>query len=247
MRRFASEPNEYNHKVNEMRQLLMSKFDQLDQLRRIDKLSDNESDGLDHLVDIEDGTLFDDLDSTEEPSSSSSLANRSTSRNEDMVAADNPVTVVHPEMKLVSMPSTWNSVDSHISRAVELHLRVRQAANTLTSLRDLIAEKSFQYSDVIRVAPSKGVRTRARSTIATLNYRIGYHCRVYNRCRSAMVKLGAEKEVLDNFRILNRQDIRSSSALLNPNEPGSSRLKLSWIWQTADTTSTTSEGLRECM
>ena len=130
---------------------------------------------------------------------------------------------------------------------MELHLCLRQATSTLTSLRDLIAEKSFQYSDVIRVAPGKGVCTRTCSTIATINYRIAYHCHVYNRCHSAMVKLGAGNEVLDNFHILHPQDIRSSSALLNPNEPGSSRIKLSWIWLTADKAATTSEGLHECL
>lgn len=243
MRRCASEPNEYNREVDKLRQLLISKFDRLDQLRKNDiLLSDNKSD---LLVDLDDGTLFDDLDSTEEESP---LSNESTSTNEDdPYAADISITIVPPEKKPISMPSTWVSVDSPMSRTVELHLRLRQAASTLTSLRDLIAEKSFQYSDVIRVAPRKGVRTCARSTIATLNYRIAYHCRVYNRCRSAMVKLGADDEALDNFRILHPQDIRSSSALLNPNKPGSSRIQLSWIWQTADTAATTSEGLRECL
>jgi hypothetical protein len=242
VRRCASEPNEYNREVDKLRQLLISKFDRLDQLRKSDILSDNKSD---LLVDFDDGMLFDDLDSTEE---ASPLSNKSTSTNEeDPHAADIPITFVPPEKKPLSMPSTWVSVDSPISQTVELHLRLRQAASTLTSLRDLIAEKSFQYSDVIRVAPRKGVRTRARSTIATLNYRIAYHCRVYNRCRSAMVKLGADDEALDNFRVLHPQDIRSSSALLNPNKPGSSRIQLSWIWQTADTAATTSEGLRECL
>ena len=198
---------------------------------------------IDLLVDFDDGTLFDDLDSTEE---ASPLSNKLTTTNEDNpYAADIPITFVPPEKKPISMPSMWVSVDSPMSRTVELHLRLQQAASTLTSLRDLISKKSFQYSDVIRVTPRKGVHTHACSTIATINYRIAYHCRIYNHCRSPMLKLGTSNEDLDNFRVLHPQDIRSSSALLNPNESGSSGIKLSWIWQTADKAATTSEGLHE--
>ncbi|KAF8801024.1 hypothetical protein BYT27DRAFT_7116196, partial [Phlegmacium glaucopus] len=32
---------------------------------------------------------------------------------------------------------------------------------------------------------------------------------------------------------LQPEDIRASTAIVNPNEPGSTQLKLSWIWQTA--------------
>ena len=102
-----------------MRQLLISKFDQLDQLRKSDILSDNKSD---LLVDFDDGMLFNDLDSTEE---ASPLSNKLTSTNEDHpYAADIPITFVPPEKKPISMPSTWVSVDSLMSRTVELHLRL---------------------------------------------------------------------------------------------------------------------------
>ena len=29
------------------------------------------------------------------------------------------------------------------------------------------------------------------------------------------------------------EDVKASTAIVNPNEPGSTQLKLSWIWQTA--------------
>ena len=75
--RCALEPNEYNREVDKLRQLLISKFDQLDQLRKSDILSNNKSD---LLVDFDDGMLFDNLDSTEE---ASPLSNKSTSTNKD--------------------------------------------------------------------------------------------------------------------------------------------------------------------
>ena len=155
-------------------------------------------------------------------------------------------TLIPPERRRLSIPSRWISLRDNYHQ-VELDLRLLQAARILTSLRDLIAEKSFQFSHVIRVAPRKGVRTRARSAIAKINTQIGYHCRVYNLCRAAMVKLGADDGILKKFRVLERHDIASSGALLNPNEPGSTTQRLSWIWQCGRTVEDLSSlGLREC-
>src|SRR5271156_7019067 len=99
------------------------------------------------------------------------------------------------------MPSTWGSGDN-MYRQVELQLRLKQADKCLQALRDSIADKSFQYSHVIRVAPRKSVRTRARATIAKLNHVIAYQCRVYARCRAAMVILGADATTLNKYQIL---------------------------------------------
>ena len=129
-------------------------------------------------------------------------------------------------------------------RQVELQLRLKQAEKCLQALWDTIADKSFQYSHVIRVAPRKGVRTRARATIIKLNFEITLHCHVYAKCRVAMVRLGASETILSKYHILLKEDVKSSSAILNPNEPGSSRHQLSWIWQTGD--SIQGSGIHKC-
>ena len=36
-----------------------------------------------------------------------------------------------------------------------------------------------------------------------------------------------------HFKVLTVNDIKASTAIVNPNEPGSTQLKLSWIWQSA--------------
>lgn len=139
--------------------------------------------------------------------------------------------ILPPECRRLSMPSTWQSTDN-VYRAVELKLRMSQADKTLQLLRDTIADKSFQYSHVIRVAPRKGVLTRARAAINKMNGLITYYSRVYGQCRAAMLRLGADDNLLDKYRILQKDDVKSSTAILNPNEPGSTRMKLSWIWKT---------------
>jgi len=160
-----------------------------------------------------------------------------------------------PESRQLSMPSTWTTNNDRYwemgfnlhFREVELTLHMNQADSALNGLRETIADKSFQYSHVIRVAPCQVICTRARTAIAKLNHTIVYLCRVYSRCCTAMVALGADDSTLTKYRIIVKEDVKTSTALLNPNEPSSSQLRLSWIWQTGSPSNTSNvEELREC-
>ncbi|KAF8799518.1 hypothetical protein BYT27DRAFT_7007088, partial [Phlegmacium glaucopus] len=59
------------------------------------------------------------------------------------------------------------------------------------------------------------------------------HCRIYSRCRSRLVTLGCDDETLNIFRILTKDDVEASTVVLNPNIPGSTKLRLSWLWGTS--------------
>lgn len=130
----------------------------------------------------------------------------------------------------IALPSNGNTNDLH--RELELEHRIALSNRQLDQIRDLIAEKSFQFSHVIRVAPRKGVTTRSRAAVKKLNNKIAGHCRLYARCRSRLVTLGANISILSRLKVLTPSDVKASTAVLNPNEPGSTRVKLSWIWQT---------------
>jgi hypothetical protein len=58
---------------------------------------------------------------------------------------------------------------------VEINLRKNQASRLLHQLRELIADKSFQYSHIIRTAPRKGVRTQSRAVVKELVNKITLH------------------------------------------------------------------------
>ena len=135
-----------------------------------------------------------------------------------------------PERRPVILPST-HMPNATILRKSELRLRIKQASQYLTALREAIAEKSFQYSHVMRVAPSKGVRTRSRATISKINDRISNCSRMYSRARAAIVRLSPDDRSLNKYQVLQKADVKSSTAILDPNSPGSSSLRLSWIWQ----------------
>lgn len=98
-------------------------------------------------------------------------------------------------------------------------------------LWEAIAEKSFQYSHIMRKAPKKGVMTRSRATIRKIDHQIACLYKLYGRNRGCMVRLSANAATLATFRSLTPADVKSSTAILDPNQPGSKKLKLSWIWQ----------------
>ena len=135
------------------------------------------------------------------------------------------------EDQIIALCSNGNISANY--RNLELSHRISSAEDQLNQIRNLIAEKSFQFSHVIRISPRKRVTTRARSAVKKLNNQIAEHCRFYARCRSSLVILGAEPAILSHFKVLNPVDVVGSTAVLNPNLPGSTKIKLSWIWQSS--------------
>lgn len=133
------------------------------------------------------------------------------------------------EDQLIALPSNGNT--SNVYRDLELKHRVSKAEELLSHIRNLIAEKSFQFSHVIRVSPRRSATTRSRAAVKKLNNQIAENCRMYSRCRSCLLILGAEASILTRIKVLNPEDVAGSTAVLNPNQPGSTSIKLSWIWQ----------------
>jgi hypothetical protein len=190
--------------------------------------------------------LVQDLD--DEPPAPSATARRTRSTGLDE-------TQLPVEEQVLCLPSNRNVTPCN--EDIELTFRKNQANAHLHQLRELIAEKSFQYSDVIRNAPRKGVKTRARGTIKGINTQISLHCQVYSHCRSRLIDLHADASTLQQFRELRKDDIKASTAVLNPNVAGSTSLHLSWIWQdvrrhilpaaNADIIATDAATILECM
>lgn len=155
------------------------------------------------------------------------------------------IDTIGPEKRPLIIPSTSLPVDHSLCK-LEMNLRQQQAHRYINALKEVIAEKSFQYTSVIRVAPRKSVITRARNAILKLNHKIQFYAKVYCRCRAAFIRLGADKHILDRFRDLTKHDVKASSAIRDPNIPGSSSLRLSWIWQMSPADANSPSHLREC-
>lgn len=180
------------------------------------------------LYDLEDGEAFENIDELDQCNE----------------GASHDLNLHSIERRSLPLPSYLNVQDPNA--AIELSLRVQQAARLLHAVRSTIADKSFQFSHVLRVAPRKSVKTRARNSISKLNVQLGNLCSAYQRCRAAMLHLGADGDILDRFKVLTPADVKSSTALLNPNIPGSSTLTLSWLWLTNAGSSPSTYTLLEC-
>ena len=150
------------------------------------------------------------------------------------------------ESRAIILPSTCLSSDHSLS-LLELTHRQRQANRYIIALQNVIAEKSFQFSNIIRAAPRKSVITRARNAVAKLNAKITFFAKIYCRSRAAIEQLTDDHIILRRFRILTKQDLRASGAIKDPNTPGLSNVQLSWIWQMSDADNDSPAHIRECM
>ena len=98
----------------------------------------------------------------------------------------------------------------------------------------------------MRSAPSKGARTRSRTAIIRITDQVAHYSKVYCRARAALVRLGADEITLNKFKVLTREDVKASTAILDPNIPGSSSIRLSWIWETGQISGSAPDAIREC-
>jgi hypothetical protein len=135
------------------------------------------------------------------------------------------------EHKVIIIPSNGN-VKTDISD-LEIKFRTRQANTELNQLRDLIADISFQFSHVIRGQIRKNIRTRSQKRIKLIHNQVTLHARIYARCRNHLIALDCGETILRQYRVLTKEDLKSSTEILDPNRPGSTRLKLSWIWHSS--------------
>lgn len=113
----------------------------------------------------------------------------------------------------------------------ELMLRKGQANDSLAGVRESLGEKSFLFRHDLRLANSKVRKTKAWSRLLTVNKKVNEHRWVYNKCRSAMIRLGAEESVLETYKELTREDCKVSTAVIMPNAPGQRDATLAWFWK----------------
>ncbi|KAF8190452.1 hypothetical protein BJ912DRAFT_925591 [Pholiota molesta] len=126
------------------------------------------------------------------------------------------------------IPLNGNVPDTYAN--VELQIRKNQAMTDLNLIRDLVADMSFRWTEDVRKGSRKEVRTRGRAALKDREKALSLRCQIYTRCRSRLVALGADPQTLQQFRVLTKADTKCSTAVLTPNMPGSTTVKLSWIW-----------------
>ncbi|KAF9471357.1 hypothetical protein BDN70DRAFT_820109, partial [Pholiota conissans] len=144
--------------------------------------------------------------------------------------------ICHPEQRPIPFPSNCSDV-MPLHRSMkqfivhELKYRLEHVSLLLGMLREAIAERSIQYSRVKRKAPNKGVATRSITKANKKMKHIIALSRLYRLNRLKLVELGADSTALATFKELTPADVKTTTAVMNPNQPGSRQLELSWIWR----------------
>ena len=69
--------------------------------------------------------------------------------------------------------------------------------------------------------------------IKSVHNHLTLHARIYVHCQNHLVTLNCGESILNQYHILTKEDLKSSTAILDPNKPGSTTLKLSWIWHSS--------------
>lgn len=113
----------------------------------------------------------------------------------------------------------------------QLKLEMGHANDTLHKLRLAIGHKSFIYRNRVRPATNYAKRTRAHAQVRTLDQTVSHCADVYKACREAMVNLSAEKKTLDIYQVLEKKDLITDTAVMDPYSRGSRNAKMSWIWK----------------
>lgn len=255
VRRLEKEPQEEEKlQVDQQRIALSAEFEVLEEYLRRSIAADGNKTVIDvpgikkKFDDVHDD--FNDLDievpPTTTPSADNGVPSAATSSADNISPPSINLENLKPETRSIILPSTCLAPDHPLSK-LELVYRQRQAKRYIMALQNVIAEKSFQYTNIIRAAPRKSVVTRARNSVSKLNTKITFFAKIYCRSRAALERLTEDEDILQRFRILTKPDLKASGAIRDPNTPGSSTVRLSWIWQMSDADNDSPAHICECM
>lgn len=128
----------------------------------------------------------------------------------------------------------------------EQALREGQANEALAAVRLGIGEQSFLFRKALRNLKGKVRKTRAWDVIHSTAARLNHNFIIYNQARDAMIALGADRTTLGMYQLLRKSDLKTSTAIQEPNAPGQRSEHLSWIWSTAGAQGADGSLLGEC-
>ncbi|KAF9494551.1 hypothetical protein BDN71DRAFT_1590319 [Pleurotus eryngii] len=174
-------------------------------------------------------TLFSNLNAFEPPDNEIDVDDEESSDEADVptvltAAIGSPLLAEH------STTASPSHTSAHL-RAENVIIPLPSTADALLkSLHEIIAEKSMLYSHTLRSAGQQLIKTRSHNRINTLNKKQSDLVYAYARCWHAMMTLKADNTILCKFKELSKADIKSNTYVVNPNQPGSTTLNLSWIW-----------------
>ncbi|KAH6907800.1 hypothetical protein BKA70DRAFT_1427627 [Coprinopsis sp. MPI-PUGE-AT-0042] len=144
------------------------------------------------------------------------------------------------EIPLPSSASHPSAFDPEMRRK-ELRLRTAQADEALAGLRQEIGLKTFLFKANKRLATTKSDRVRGFSGITAANREIDRYVRIYNQARWAIRRLSGSPRLLEQYRPLQKEDLKPLKAVYSANSTGATTSAISWIWAASPGSATPSE------
>lgn len=135
-----------------------------------------------------------------------------------------------PELSPLYLPSSLSADRWAPEREKELTLRQGQANDALHNLRIGLGQKSLIFRKQVRVANSQQKKTRAWSELNAIESSVRRYAQIYNKARKAMIRLGADTQLLGRYRILKRSELKASTVIATPNGAGQRNAHLAWFW-----------------
>ena len=136
---------------------------------------------------------------------------------------------------LISMPSSWEKevierLGLQTLAEQELSLRQGQANDCLQALRMALEHKAVLYRIKIRQSKSTKSKKRAWEDVKGAEIKVYKHVRGYRRPRKAMVRLGADSIILDQYQVLEQEDLKLSGDVTDENRHSQRNDRLPWFW-----------------
>jgi len=112
----------------------------------------------------------------------------------------------------------------------ELHLLEGQLNDSLHHIHIALGHKSYLFRNNVHPACTQRLKTRAWGEVHAVESTIQHHAQVYNRVRQSMVDLGAKTILLNWYKVLKRQDLRTETTVIVPYVHGQQNKSLPWFW-----------------
>ena len=112
----------------------------------------------------------------------------------------------------------------------EIALRIGEANDALQGIRTEIGYKSYLYRAQIRPYKGKNRRTRGWENIKRSDRELKFHQNVYTHALSALKNLNASADILAQYKEITKEDLKTVTAVSEPNARGQSKEKLAWFW-----------------
>jgi hypothetical protein len=146
--------------------------------------------------------------------------------------SDSCVEVEHISVHLPShLGLDWCNTNGAKNLAkAELYLREGQLNDSLHQIRIALGHKSYVFRNEVRPSRSQRLKTRAWKGVHAIEYTVQHHARVYARARQAIEQLGADKFLLDRYKVMTRQDLNIKTSVIAPHVRGQRNTSLPWFW-----------------